>query len=166
MLRQADLEALLLDVEALNSVQLLQEGLRLYRELYLNKGHVGVHKTHDGQPLLFYEQQFEHAFWSSPDKWSSPHLKVRLARERIARIRWIGHLLAGQVDGSCCFQGSGIGHPSRHENRLYVIPVRLYVVWLEPRTSGGWKFYSAYPATRELVSEYQRGRRLIARWGF
>ena len=164
MLTQADLEALLLDVEALDTGQLLKEGLRLYRELYLNKGHVGVHETHDGQPLLFYEEQFEHAFWSSSDRWSGPYLKVRVAKERIARIRWIGHLLAGRVGRSCCLQGTGIGSPGRHENRLYVIPPRLYVVWLEPRAAGGWKFYSGYPATRERVNEYQKGRRLIARW--
>ena len=164
MLTQADLEALLLDIEALDSDQLLKEGMRLYRKLYLNKGHVGIHETHDGQALLFYEEQFEHAFWSSPDRWSSPYSKVRAAKERIARIKWIGHLLAGQVDGSCCFQGSGIGRPARHENRLYVIHHLSYVVWLEPRIAGGWKFYSGYPATRELVNRYQRGRRLIARW--
>jgi hypothetical protein len=164
MLTKTNLEALLLDVESSDDDALLEQGRRLYKDTYLNQGHVGVHKTHDGKLLLFYEQQFDHAFWSSPDKHSGPHLKVRLARERIARMLWIGPLVAGEVLGSACWQGSGTGSPGRHQNRLYVIPNELYVAWLEPRTAGGWKFWTAYRATRDKIVEYQQGRSLIKRW--
>jgi len=164
LLNKADLEAIRLDVEPLSDADLLDLAKGLYRNTYLNKGHVGEMQTHDGQTVLFFERQFEHAFWSSPDKHASPHLKVRLARERIARLRWIGPLLTGEVAGSECWEGSGLD-ANRHHNRLYLISDELYVAFLEPRDHGGWKFWTAFPATRERIQEYKRGRRLVRRWG-
>jgi len=37
----------------------------LYRTTYLNKGHFGIHKTHDEELLIFHGRTFDHAFYTT-----------------------------------------------------------------------------------------------------
>jgi hypothetical protein len=164
MVKPAELADLLEDVAGLHGGELFEKGFSLYRDLYLTKGRVGVEETHDGQVLLFHEDRFEHAFQSTSDKLCSPERKDTVDAERIARIRWIGPVVTGRVAGTACFEVPSPTGRLRPPNRLYVVDRELYVVWLEPRTSGGWKFSSAYPATRDGVERYKRGGRTVGRW--
>ncbi len=159
-----ELQALLEDVSGLAEEQLKERGFRLYRELYLNRGRFGVHQAHDAQTLLFHEDRFDHGFRTSSDRLVAPERKDLLDPGRIARIRWIGPVVRGEVAGTACFEVPSPTGRSMPPNRLYVLYAEFYVVWLEPRTRGGWKFSSAYPATREQVNWYQRGGRTVGRW--
>jgi hypothetical protein len=143
---------------------LFEEGFALYRDLYLTKGRIGVQQTHDGQIVLFHEDRFEHAFQTTSDKFCSPERKDVADAQRVARIRWIRPVVTGMVTGTACFEVPSPTGRSRPPNRLYVVECELYVVWLEPRTAGGWKFSSAYRATRDGIERYKRGGRTVGRW--
>jgi hypothetical protein len=165
MMKPAELVELLEDVSGLSGGDLFEKGFSIYRDLYLAKGRVvGVEKTHDGHILLFHEDRFEHAFQTTSDRLCSPDRKDIVDAKRIARIRWIRPVVTGQVTSTACFEVPSPTGRSRPPNRLYVVESELYVVWLEPRTSGGWKFSSAYPATRDGVERYKRGGRTVGRW--
>lgn len=164
MMKPAELAALLEDVSGLSSDALFEKGRSLYRELYLKKGRVGEATTHDGQVLLFYEDRYEHAFQTTSDRICAPERKDTVDAKRIARIRWILPIISGLVAETACFEVPSPAGRSRPPNRLYVLEPELYVLWLEPRTSGGWKFSTAYPTIRERIERYKRGGRTVSRW--
>lgn len=164
MMEAADLVNLLEEVSGLSGDALYDRGFSIYRELYLTKGRVGVEQTHDSQILLFHADRFEHAFHTTSDRLCSPDRKDILDVNRVARIRWIRPVVTGRVARTGCFEVPSPTGRLRPPNRLYVVEPELYVVWLEPRTSGGWKFSSAYPATRDCVARYKRGGRTVGRW--
>lgn len=164
MLQPADLNRLLEDVSGLSGSALFEKGLSLYRELYLTKEKVGEDWTHDAHMVIFHLARFEHAFQTTSDGWIALERKDVVDSKRIARIRWIRPVLRGQAAGTCCFEVPAPTGRSRPPNRLYVLESELYVVWLEPRNAGGWKFSSAYPATREAIAKYKTGEKTVGRW--
>jgi hypothetical protein len=156
-----DLSKLLTAVAGMSVEDVEKLGRKLYRELYLNQGIRGVHATHDGEKVLFWEDRFDHAFFTSSDRARHPLWKDKLAIERVERIRWIGELVAGRVPGFECWEVPGPGGRFADPNRLYVIWSLRYVAWLEPRNAGDWKFSSAYTAQIADVRRYcQLGRKL------
>lgn len=156
-----DLTKLLVNLSGLNAQELEQRARDLYRELYLNKGKVGVHRTHDGQVLIFHLDAFDHAFYTSSDWRCHPERKDLLRAGSVERIYWIGPLISGHVQGSACFEVPSPTGRCRPPNRLYAIFETPYVVWLEPRMKSGWKFRSAYPLSIEEIRKYQRGGRTV-----
>jgi hypothetical protein len=121
-------------------------GRKLYSELFLTNSRNGIHLTHDGDRVYFWERQFNHSFFISP-------AKELIDRSRIARMRWVLPLIQGKVPDSECRR---VIHGFKPDNRLYVWLPKNFVVWLEPRDAGGWKFYTLYTVTRNQLRGYQR----------
>ncbi|MCX5656339.1 MAG: hypothetical protein NTY65_17010 [Planctomycetota bacterium] len=162
----AVLAELFLDLSAFSDEEAEQVVFEKYAELYLDcetrTGWVGIRKTHDGQDVVFFEDRFVHAFYTSKEKTSRQYAKDRFERSRGERIAWIGPLVAGEIDGSECWlippKDGGRHLDDRPPNRFYLLRQEGYVVWLEPRKNGGWKFSSAYVAGHNLERYCTEGR--------
>ncbi|MFB2924267.1 hypothetical protein [Aerosakkonema funiforme] len=158
-----DLDDLLLPLDDLDESQIEELGRNKYRELYLTPDkNFGIQQTHDGQDVFFWEDRFDHAFYTSSDKRRDTDQKDKLVVERIERICWIKEVIAGRVPGSECWEV-----PNRRgwrTNRLYPVWSKSYLVWLELRDKGGWKFSSAYPVLAETLRTYCRGGKKIWFW--
>lgn len=160
-----DLTSLLLRLDALDTAQIEQLGRDWYHQLYITTapGRYGVLQAHDGQDVIFWADRFEHAFFTSSDRARYPNRKDKLAEDRIARVRWIGEVIAGQVPGSACWEGASPQGRLGQDNRLYVVSSERYVVWLEP-TKRGWKFSTAYPAWPVDIRRYCNSGRKMWQW--
>lgn len=145
------LASLLLDLTDLPDAEAEELTFREYSRLYLDhetrKGMVGELQTHDGGSVTFYEDRFDHAFFTTFDKVVRPHNKGLFDKTRAVRVRWIGEIIAGNIDGTECYHIPSDTHSrfrSAIMKRLYVLPEERYIVWLEPLKKGGWKFSTAY----------------------
>lgn len=135
-------------------------GMRLYQQIYLNKGGMGLHQTHDGVLLQFWENQFDHAFYTSSDPARHRDWKDKLDKKRIERVWWILPTVQARVANWCCWQVASPSGRKYPPNRLYVAEDFNYVVWLRPKgakSGPGWVFESAYPAHPEDIKRYKRG---------
>lgn len=159
-----ELQDLLLDIGGMSAAELEQRGRAVYGELYLDAGGYGVRRTHDCQLLMFHARQFDHAFFTSSDRWSHPERKDKLRPGSIERIRWIAPIVGGAIEESACFEVPGPTGRRRPPNRLYASFRHPFVIWLEPRKDEGWKFASAYPCSIEEIHKYMRGGRTVWRW--
>ncbi len=150
------LSSLLLNLNGLSDEDAEQKTFDEYVKLYLNKtthkGMIGIHKTHDNEDILFYEWRFDHAFFESAYKTSRKYNKDKFDRIRAVRVRWIGKIIEGSING-CEF--CDIPSPNRRDStgkflrqRVYILWEENYLVWLEPRNFGGWWFSSAYVESR------------------
>lgn len=155
------LEHLLVDLRTVDDKQVQGLGRNLYGQLYLNRGHVGVHRTHDGAVLIFHKNQFDHAFFTTSDRLCHPERKDVLRKASVERIRWIEPVVTGRVVGSACFEVPSPTGRNKPPNRLYAVYSTPYVVWLEPRKEGGWKFSTAYPLSIAEIHKYSRGGRTV-----
>lgn len=156
-----DLKSLLLDIETLELDEIERTERRLYKEIYLQFDAYGVLKAHDDENVFFWAKQFEHAFFTSKDRARHPEDKSNLAVDRIMRIRWIEHVIAGRVESTACYKAQSPGQKKHFTNRLYVVPSELYVIWLEPRDKGGWRFSSAYNSSAQDIRKYcNTGKRI------
>jgi hypothetical protein len=159
-----DLHTLLLDLGGKSHEEKVQEGRRIYKQLYLTHETkpIGIFTLHDGEQVIFYEDSFDHAFYKSSNYQLYPKRKDLLDDERLKRIRWIGAVLLGKVPDSSCWEvQAGSGRHATQPNRVYVVDRPCYVVWLEPRKDRGqvaWKFMSAYPANpKHLIEKCKQG---------
>ena len=111
-----------------------------------------------GTVSFFMDRWEKHASRTSSDRVKHPYAKDRIALDRIARVRWIKEVLAGNVPGTECWHvrpQSGRNHPL---DRLYVLWEYHYVVWLHPKMDGnGWRFSSAFPTTNAEIARFIRG---------
>src|SRR5689334_12083019 len=98
------LEHLMVSTVGLDGAAIEVQARNLYSSLYLNRGHVGVHHTHDDAVVIFHQSQFEHAFFTTSDKLCHPERKDCLRTGSVERIKWIAPLVAGRVTGSACFE--------------------------------------------------------------
>jgi hypothetical protein len=160
------LDGLLLDLTGLTDDEAKELARAKYRELYLNRGRIGLYTAHDGESVIFYENQFEHAFFSNQDRGRFATFEKNVfARERVERIRWIGPLIGGEIPGSACWlvPREGVGYSPQ---RLYIIEANPYVAWVKPKETEpkGWSFVSAYPTygryLRDLLQRNRGARRL------
>jgi hypothetical protein len=133
------------------------KGRAAYREHYLNQGKFGIFNCHDGATAVFHEDRFDHAFYDKPDRWSLNKSLDMPDESRLERVRWIGPLIRGDVPDSECWEVPSPTGRRRPPNRLYIAWAEKYVVWLEPRQVGGWKFASPYVVTRGAIRDYCRG---------
>ena len=159
-----NLSDLLVAIDGQSDAEVEAVGRGLYTSLYLNRGDFGLHQTHDGQVLIYFARAFDHAFFTTSDRRCHPERKDRLRRGSIERIRWIGEIVSGRVPGSACFEVPSPTGRERPPNRFYAIYTSPFVVWLEPRSKGGWKFSSAYPLSIEEIHKYSRGGRTAWKW--
>jgi len=146
------LSSLLLDLSNMSDEEAEDLTFHKYIETYTTrqtrKGRVGEMKAHDGEPVTFTEWRFDHAFFTSVDKTTRPYNKSKFDRNRAQRILWIGKIVQGHIPSAECYH---IPAPGRRDisgrlmvRRLYLIWEELYMIWLEPRSNGGWWFSSAY----------------------
>lgn len=160
-----DLQALLLDLSGCADDESLEAfARRAYAELYLDGGHVGARTTHDGHKVLFFERQFEHAFFSDESHGRFAFArKDLLARDRIERMRWIGELVAGRVPDSVCWEVPSESGEYRPPTRLYIISPVRFVVYLRPRKNEfpGWSFSTAFVARGEDLTRRCRSGRKV-----
>lgn len=160
-----NLNDLLLNLYGMSNASMEELGRDLYSRVYLNQGHFGLHKTHDGELLIYFQSQFEHAFFTTSDRRYFKEGKDILRPPSIARIHWIGEVVAGNVRGSACYAVPSTIHPDRPPKRLYAVYKTPFVVWLEPRFDGdGWKFSSAYPVSIEDIRKYTRNCKVVWKW--
>jgi len=159
-----DLQALLLTLDGLDLAQIESLARTEYRTQILNSGKIGIHRAHDGSEVVFHEDRFEHAFFTSPNRARNPYEKTKLDQERVRRIRWIRGTIAGNAPGSECWEVPGAGMRRRPPDRIYVIWPEGYVIWLFPRDQGGWKFSSAYAPGAKEIRRYLHGGRRIWVW--
>jgi len=136
-------------------------GILLYRQIHLNRGAFGIHETHDGQLLQVWDNQFDHAFYTSSDPARHRDWKDVLDRKRIERIWWILLTVQAKLENWCCWQVPAPSGRKYPPNRLYVAEDYNYVVWLKPKGKNsytpGWTFESAYPTHPDKIKLYKRG---------
>lgn len=110
-----DLNDLIVSIERLEVAEIEDIARRLYREIYVTSGRYGICKAHDGESVYFWEDRFEHAFYTSSNRIRYPDRKDKLDLERVKRIRWIKEIIAGQIPGTGCWLTPS---PSGGEGRL------------------------------------------------
>ncbi len=149
-----DLRDSLLDLEGFSESEIEILGRRHFSDLFLTNAIRGIHKLHDGEDVVFYKKTFDHAFFLSPKK-------EVIEKARVARIRWILPLISGIVPTSECLH---VSRDYRPDSRLYVGFEQLYVVWLEPRDFGGWRYSTSYKTDRDSLTRYLRSGKRIWRY--
>jgi hypothetical protein len=152
-----NLRELLIDLSAVTDAELEKKGRELYRTYCLDNDRFGVRLCHDGQKAIFHATRFSHAFYDKPSRWSYVKSRDLPDESRLERVRWIGEVVGGKAPDSECWEVPGPDGRRRPPNRLYLVWPENYVVWLEPRTEGGWKFSTAYVKTTGRIRDYCRG---------
>ncbi len=152
------LSSLLLDLSGLSNEEAekltFQEYIRLYTDRKTHTGMMGERQTHDGEPVVFYEDRFRHAFFTTYNRITRPYAKDRFDRVRASRVRWIGAVVRGNIPGTACWYVCD--SPASLVKRLYVVWDEYYLVWLNARKQGGWKFSSAYVADQRYTRQKTR----------
>ena len=148
------LSQLLLNFGALSDDEVLKEAKRLYIQHYCS-ARIPI-LTHDSQRVVFTEERFDHAFFSTDDKINKRFGKHVFVRERAERIHWIGAIIGGRISPTECWK-----LPPRYaaasRQRLYAVWNPAYAVWLFEEKDG-WRFSTAYgAATRDLRRYTGRG---------
>ena len=93
----------LVDLSGLSDDDAYELGETLYSKTFLNQSaRRGELLTHDGMPLIFWAERYDHAFKTSSDRIRRAHDKDKVARTRIERFHWILKLLACADDGIKC----------------------------------------------------------------
>lgn len=150
-----DLDALLLDLSGLSAEEIALQAKQFYKDLYLTSGRFGIHKSHDGEEVKFWENRFHHAFCTSKDSRFSD-AKECIDLPRVERITWIEEVIRGNVPNSACWLLK-----QNLIKRLYTVVPKGYVVWLEAKGEKVWTFSTAYVTTPQTIHKYTRGARRI-----
>lgn len=157
-----ELQQLLLKLDGLTEAEVEALGKQNYFAMCDESHQKKSIQTHDGHPVLFYRNRFEHAFFTSSDRARHRDWKDKLSVDRIARIHWIRRLVAGTIPGVECWDVDrldGIAYPKM---RVYLMWSPPYIVWLD-EIDGGYSFrYStAYPTLAKDLRNYTRTGRKI-----
>lgn len=150
-----NLDDLLLNFSDLTEQQIEYQSRKAYRETYITSGNFGLHKTHDGDNVKFWESRFEHAFYR-PKNFHVSNVKAVLDKPRVERIMWIKEVIGGKIPNSACWLLK-----QNLIKRLYTVVPKGYVVWLEYKGEREWTFSTAYVTTPQQIHKYTRGERLI-----
>lgn len=156
-----DLNALLLNLAGLTDEEVETLGRDQYKLLYARGNGRNSLQAFDGVEVVFFDDRFDHAFFSTTDRYRRPEAKNQIARDRVERIAWIGPILRGEVANSQCWELSPISGNNPRKNRLCIASSDLYVVWLEPLRGDRWKFSTAYVARAAQATEYKQRRRCV-----
>lgn len=144
-----DLDGTFWDIKSLSDDEAEAAGEAAFHDEFITRdGRSGEIKAHDGESVLFFADRYHHAFHTSPDRARRAYSKGKVARDRIARIRWIRPIVEGRIPGTECWEvplkipEEGLRpFPGK---RLYVLWPEEYVIWLIPLKNGGFKFSTAY----------------------
>jgi hypothetical protein len=147
------LEDLLFDISDLSDEEAFDEGRRIYEDEYAG---ADIH-LYNGDKVIFHKDRYDHAFMTSRDRARNPYSKKIIALDRIEKIRWIKEVLAGNVEGSQCWCVWPKEGNRRERDRLMIVWDHRYVIWLNPRKDGGWRFSSAYQASAQDIRRYTQG---------
>ena len=163
-----ELDSLLLDFSNSSLEEARQETKDIWMKEYMTrktyKGFIGVLSSHDNIEVVFFEDEFEHAFFRAKNQNRLSDDKSVFDLERARRIRWIKIAIECQLISIECWECPGYGSRQDLNRRLYIIWEKEYVVWLIKKKDGNFKFETAYPAPRGLIRErYIRGGRKIPR---
>ena len=157
-----DLQSLLMNLNGLDDARVERLGRAEFRRLYVPNGGRGTLRACDGSEVVFFEDRFDHAFFTTTDRYRRPYAKNIVSRDRIARVAWIGPVLRGEAANTQCWETCRGAGDTRIQ-RLCVASAELYVVWLEARRDGGWRFTTAYVARAAQTSGYAQGKRIVWR---
>jgi hypothetical protein len=155
-----DLQSLLLDLNGVSDVQAEELGRAEFRRLYVPGAFRGTLRAYDDSEVVFFEDRFDHAFFTTVDRYRRPYAKNVLDRARVARVRWIGPILRGEVANTQCWETCR-GTGDTRTQRLCIASAELYVVWLDERRNGGWRFSTAYVPRAAQASDYTYGKKVI-----
>lgn len=155
-----DLTSLLLDLTGLDDAQAEKLGRAEFRSLYVPRGTRGVLTAYDGSEIVFFEDRFDHAFFTTSDRYRHEFAKNVLDRDRVARVRWIGPILRGEVPNTQCW-GTLRSPGTEQMKRLCIASAEIYVIWLDARRDGAWRFSTAYVARAAQASEYKYGKKVV-----
>jgi hypothetical protein len=147
-----DLSRLILDLSDRSDAEIEAIGRKYYADSMLDVANKGIRQTHDDQELHFWKHRFDHSCFISP-------AKILVDKGRVARLPWILPIVAGNIADTECRAKQNIG---RSDNRAYICIPENFVIWLEPRDEGGWRYSSHYPADRNEIRLIQRNSRKIA----
>lgn len=163
MLRQSELLSCCLDVRDAGPVTLERLAREYYEDNYAGLG-AEPRLTHDGEPVLFLSDRVTHAFKDTPAALQTPRRRAssrpRWDAERVRRAPWIAPLIAGKIEGTRCWLLTRRAFGISADARLYAVRhwdllrAYHYVVWLEPRGTGGLRFSSAYLAENHDLRRY------------
>ena len=155
-----DLTSLLLDLSGLDDAQAQKLGRAEFKALYVPGGSRGVLTAYDGSEVVFFEDRFEHAFFTTSDRYRHEFAKNVLDRNRVARVRWIGPILRGEVTNTQCWES--LRSPGQDQmRRLCIASAELYVIWLDAGSGGNWRFSTAYVARAAQARTYAFGKRIV-----
>ena len=154
-----NLDRLLVDLSNKDDLEIEELARKLYRDIYITSRGYGIHKTHDGEEVKFWESRFGHAFYK-PKDWQTSGVKAVVDRPRIERLKWIGEVIKGTVPNSACWLLR-----QNLTKRLYTVVPKGYVVWLEYTGENLWTFSSGYVTTPQQIHKYTRGEKLIWKFG-
>lgn len=155
-----NLRGLLINVSGLNQSELAALASSEYKQNYTGENDYGILVTHDGHEVFFWHDRPEHAFRTSISSYNYGIKKEQYCSERISRLKWIGPVISGNIPGTSCYEIPDV--PG--QQRLYTVGPELYVVWLERRLKGGWKFSSAYTTSANIMRNYAAKGKRIWRW--
>ncbi len=157
-----DIQSLIIDISEKTLSQIEATGRKIYADLYAGQSI----ESHDGEPVFFFNDRFDHAFFTSSDRITHPGWKDILAPERVKRIQCIGPVIRGEIDGSSCWLTPSPPPRNGYSKRLYVVHICHYIIWLEPQRKGGWRFSTAYVAEPRYISRAcGEGKRIWVRKG-
>ena len=118
MTEPLNLDDLLVCTDGLEIAEIERTARRRYREIYVTSGRYGVFETHDGESVYFWEDRFDHAFFTSSDRVRHPDKKDKLDIERVKRLRWINEIIAGRIPQTACWLTPSPSGGGRPLNRL------------------------------------------------
>ncbi len=162
--RAEQLHRLLVKLDGLSDEEITQKGRDLYNRIYMTSNRSGVLQAHDGNDVYFWKPRFDHAF-SENMKGETSEETRKIAKARVARIRWIAQFISGHVPESECWLIPEPGNPTK---RAYLSFGKGYIVWLEAGpTDDSWEFSTAYNARSEQIRDYtkRKGARRIWKQG-
>lgn len=143
---------LLLDLSQIAEMDREEFSRQKYRELFIDAIGKGVHTCHDGEPVIFYESRFHHCCFTGRSRDTSA--KEILDLRRVERLPWILPLIGGDMVNSECWLID-----ENRLKRMYAIPGKGYIAWLEMNKDGEWFFSSAYVANTGYIYKQTRGHK-------
>jgi len=157
-----ELEALLIDLTGKSEAEIEAIGRDAYRLLCDESYRQRTLRTHDDRAVMFYEDRFEHAFFTSSNRARHRDWKDKLAVERIASLHWIREFIAGRAENVECWETERLDGRLLPKMRIYLTWNPTYIVWLDELSDGfRFKFSSAYgPQTGDLRRYCQTGRKI------
>ncbi len=156
-----DLNALLVQLDGFSDELALEEGRRLYTQLFNVKGARGSIHSWRGEEIRFFADRYDHAFKTSSNRARLTFSKAKVALPRIERILWIKEILESRVPNTECRHVPNDSQQWGPPKHLVLAWDYSYVIWLNGLRDGAWRFSSAYPTTTTDMCRYIKISKLV-----